>query len=99
MRSLPPSLAAREPDSGRAWCPARIAVGSDGCADALWTCLASAPLMGGRAGSGCGAEDVDLMLTKLVAVTVVVTLLVIDGLEFHDLLEPKTLPEVLTGLI
>ncbi len=38
-------------------------------------------------------------MRKFVAVVIVVILLVIDGLEFHDLFEPKTLPEVLTGLI
>jgi hypothetical protein len=48
---------------------------------------------------GSAAGDVDLNLTKLVAVVIIATLLVIDGLEFHDLLEPKTVPEVLTGLI
>jgi len=33
------------------------------------------------------------------AIVIIVTLLVIDFLEFHDLFEPKTLPEILTGLV
>jgi hypothetical protein len=35
----------------------------------------------------------------VIAVVIILTLLVIDLLEFHDLIEPKTLPEVLTGLV
>ena len=33
------------------------------------------------------------------AIVIILTLLVIDLLEFHDLFEPKTIPELLTGLI
>jgi hypothetical protein len=38
-------------------------------------------------------------MRRPVAFVIVVVLLLIDALEFHDLFEPKTLPEVLTGLI
>jgi hypothetical protein len=36
---------------------------------------------------------------RIVVAVIMVTLVLIDGLEFHDLLEPKTLPEILTGLV
>jgi hypothetical protein len=36
---------------------------------------------------------------RIIAAVIIVALVVIDGLEFHDLLEPKTLPEILTGLV
>ena len=29
----------------------------------------------------------------------ILTLLIVDLLEFHDVFEPKTLPELLTGLV
>ena len=38
-------------------------------------------------------------MRKLVAFAVIVCLVAIDGLEFHDYLEPKTLPEILTGIV
>ena len=38
-------------------------------------------------------------MRAVIAVVIILTLLVIDLLEFHDLIEPKTLPEVLTGLV
>jgi hypothetical protein len=36
---------------------------------------------------------------RIVVASIIVVLVVIDGLEFHDLFEPKTLPEILTGLV
>jgi len=36
---------------------------------------------------------------RIIAAVIIVALVVIDGLEFHDLFEPKTLPEILTGLV
>ena len=39
------------------------------------------------------------MVRKIVALVVIVTFVAIDFLEFHDLLEPKTVPEILTGLV
>ena len=39
------------------------------------------------------------MTRRVLAAAVIVTLLAIDWLEFHDLLEPKTLPELLTGAV
>lgn len=38
-------------------------------------------------------------MRRAVAFVIVVVLLLIDALEFHDVFEPKTLPEILTGLI
>ncbi len=38
-------------------------------------------------------------MRRTLAIVIIVTLLVIDFLEFHDLFEPKTLPEILTGLV
>lgn len=38
-------------------------------------------------------------MRRLVAFAIVAVLLLIDALEFHDLFEPKTLPEILTGLV
>ena len=38
-------------------------------------------------------------MRRIVVAVIMVTLVLIDGLEFHDLLEPKTLPEILTGLV
>ena len=38
-------------------------------------------------------------MRKFVAATIILSLLLIDGLEFHDLFEPKTVTEVLTGLV
>jgi hypothetical protein len=38
-------------------------------------------------------------MRRLVAVAIILCLLLIDALEFHDLAELKTLPEVLTGVI
>ena len=38
-------------------------------------------------------------MRRIVAAVVIVTVVVIDGLEFHDVLEPKTLSEILTGLV
>jgi hypothetical protein len=40
-----------------------------------------------------------MRVRRFVAAVIIVALVVIDGLEFHDLLEPKTLPEILTGLV
>jgi hypothetical protein len=40
-----------------------------------------------------------MFMRKLVAFAIIVCLVVINGLEFHDLLEPKTLPEILTGIV
>ena len=38
-------------------------------------------------------------MRRIAAAVIIVALVVIDGLEFHDLLEPKTPPEILTGLV
>ena len=38
-------------------------------------------------------------MRRYVAAAVIIVLLLIDFLEFHDVFEPKTLPEILTGLI
>ena len=38
-------------------------------------------------------------MRRIVAVVIILTLLAIDFLEFHDFFEPKTLPETLTGLV
>ena len=38
-------------------------------------------------------------MRRAFAIVIILTLLVIDFLEFHDLFEPKTLPEILTGLV
>lgn len=38
-------------------------------------------------------------MRRIVVASIIVVLVVIDGLEFHDLFEPKTLPEILTGLV
>jgi hypothetical protein len=38
-------------------------------------------------------------MRRIVVAVIMVTLVLIDGLEFHDLLEPKTVPEILTGLV
>jgi len=40
-----------------------------------------------------------MRVRRFVAAVIIVAVVVIDGLEFHDLLEPKTLPEILTGLV
>lgn len=32
-------------------------------------------------------------------IAIILTLLIIDLFEFHDVFEPKTLPELLTGLV
>lgn len=38
-------------------------------------------------------------MRRYVAAGVIIVLLLIDFLEFHDVFEPKTLPEILTGLV
>ncbi len=38
-------------------------------------------------------------MRRVLAIVIVVTVLMIDWFEFHDLFEPKTLPELLTGLV
>ena len=38
-------------------------------------------------------------MKRLVIVVVILVLVAIDWLEFHDLMEPKTLPEFLTGAV
>jgi hypothetical protein len=38
-------------------------------------------------------------MRRVLAIVIILTLAVIDVLEFHDVFEPKTLPEILTGLV
>jgi hypothetical protein len=38
-------------------------------------------------------------MKKYLIIAIILILLVIDLFEFHDLFEPKTLPEFLTGLV
>lgn len=38
-------------------------------------------------------------MRKLLIIGIILILVVIDFFEFHDFLEPKTLPEFLTGLV
>ncbi len=38
-------------------------------------------------------------MKKLLIIAIILILLVIDWFEFHDLFEPKTFPQILTGLV
>jgi hypothetical protein len=38
-------------------------------------------------------------MRRILAVVIILTLLAIDFLEFHDFFEPKTLSEILTALV
>ena len=39
------------------------------------------------------------MIKKILFASIIIVFLAIDWLEFHDLLEPKTLPEYMTGIV
>lgn len=38
-------------------------------------------------------------MRRYLIIAIILTLVVIDWFEFHDLFEPKTLPQFLTGLV